>query len=118
MSAKLSTLDRRRFLRGLGGFALALPVFETFTLGAQAAQPSNKKRFAAFYMPDGVPMPLKKDPFFKDWSWFPANGDRMRRWKRWECDQRRDKHIARPRVKTQFHWGVGCDVGAKINRAA
>ncbi len=71
MSAKLSTLDRRKFLRGLGGFALALPVFETFTLGAQAARPSNKKRFAAFYMPDGVPMPLKEDPSFNDWSWFP-----------------------------------------------
>lgn len=22
-------------------------------------------------MPDGVPMPLKKDPAYKDWSWFP-----------------------------------------------
>ena len=71
MSAKLSNLDRRRFLRGLGGFALALPVFETFTHGARASRPSNKKRFAAIYMPDGVPMPLKDDPAFKDWSWFP-----------------------------------------------
>ena len=22
-------------------------------------------------MPDGVPMPLKEDPAYKDWSWFP-----------------------------------------------
>ena len=76
MSTKLSTLDRRKFLRGLGGFALALPVFETFTVGAQAARPSKKKRFAAFYMPDGVPMPLKEDPSFNDWSWFPRGGER------------------------------------------
>ena len=45
MSAKLSTLDRRRFLRGLGGFALALPVFETFTLGAQAGAAIEQEAF-------------------------------------------------------------------------
>lgn len=71
MNVKLSTLDRRKFLRGLGGFALALPVFETFSGLAHAATPKNKKRFAAFYMPDGVPMPLKEDPSYMDWSWFP-----------------------------------------------
>lgn len=71
MNMKISTLDRRKFLRGLGGFALALPVFETFSGLAHAAKPKNKKRLAAFYMPDGVPMPLKEDPSFQDWSWFP-----------------------------------------------
>jgi hypothetical protein len=71
MKVNLATLDRRKFLRGLGGFALALPVFETFSGLAHAAKPKNKKRFAAFYMPDGVPMPLKEDPSYKDWSWFP-----------------------------------------------
>ncbi|MGY8696208.1 MAG: DUF1552 domain-containing protein, partial [Verrucomicrobiia bacterium] len=71
MRAKLSTIDRRKFLRGLGGFALALPAFETFSTIARAAAPKNKKRFAAFYMPDGVPMPLKEDPAYHDWSWFP-----------------------------------------------
>lgn len=64
---RLSSLDRRKFLRGLGGFALALPAFETF---AKPAAPA-KKRFASFYMPDGVPMPRKEDPAFTDWSWFP-----------------------------------------------
>lgn len=67
MNTSLSSLDRRRFLRGVSGFALALPAFESFAKDA----PANKKRFASFYMPDGVPMPRKEDPAFEDWSWFP-----------------------------------------------
>ena len=63
----LSSLDRRRFLRGVGGFALALPTFETFAKASVAP----RKRFASFYMPDGVPMPREDDPAFQDWSWFP-----------------------------------------------
>ena len=68
MMTKLSSLDRRKFIRGVSGFALALPGFETY---AAAAGPTNKKRFAAFYIPDGVPMPRKDDPAYDDWSWFP-----------------------------------------------
>ena len=36
MNTHLSSLDRRKFLRGVGGFALALPAFESFgrTMGA------------------------------------------------------------------------------------
>ena len=71
MNTNLSSLDRRRFLRGLGGFALALPAFETFSCTAHAAAPQNIKRFAAFYMPFGVPMPPREDPAYQDWSWFP-----------------------------------------------
>ena len=41
MSAKLSTLDRRKFLRGLGGFALALPVFEPLRL--EPAKPGQRQ---------------------------------------------------------------------------
>ena len=68
---KISSLDRRKFLRG-AGVALALPCFESFTGLARAARkPVKRKRLACFYLPDGVPMPLKKDPSFKDWSWFP-----------------------------------------------
>ena len=71
MNMNLSTLDRRKFLRGTG-VALALPWFESFTGVARAAHESIKrKRLACFYMPDGVPMPLVKDPGFEDWSWFP-----------------------------------------------
>lgn len=71
MYTKLSAIDRRRFLRGAVGFALALPSFETFAGLANPARQPTKKRFASFYMPDGVPMPLKEDPAYRDWSWFP-----------------------------------------------
>ena len=71
MNTNLSPLDRRKFLRG-AGVALALPWFESFTGVARAVQrPVKRKRLACFYLPDGVPMPLEKDPSFKDWSWFP-----------------------------------------------
>ena len=72
---RLSSLDRRRFLRGTG-VALALPAFDSFSSIAKAAsKPAEpKKRFVTFYMPDGVPMPLVKDPAHKDWSWFPHGG--------------------------------------------
>jgi len=76
MNTNLSILDRRKFLRGTG-VALALPWFESFTGLARAAQqPIKRKRLACFYMPDGVPMPLVKDPGYKDWSWFPHGGGR------------------------------------------
>lgn len=72
MITKLSTLDRRKFLRGVGGFALALPAFETFSGTAGASEKStNPRRFASIYLPNGVPMPLKEDPAYQDWSWFP-----------------------------------------------
>ena len=71
MNTNFASLDRRRFLRGTG-VALALPLFETATRLARAAeQPSPKRRLACFYMPDGVPMPLAEDPAYKDWAWFP-----------------------------------------------
>ncbi len=74
MNMNLSSLDRRKFLRG-AGVALALPWLETFSPTAQAAGNSvQRKRLACFYLPDGVPMPLEKDPSFKDWSWFPHGG--------------------------------------------
>ena len=69
MTNRIASLDRRRFLRG-SGIALALPWFETFT--ASAAKPNQtKRRFAGFYLPDGVPMPRHEDPAHQDWSWFP-----------------------------------------------
>lgn len=72
MNAKLSRLDRRNFLRGTAGFALALPAFETFAGTAPAGEkPANNKRLACFYMPNGVPMPREDDPAYEDWSWFP-----------------------------------------------
>ena len=75
----LNSLDRRRFLRGTG-VALALPLFESVTtsLARAAADSANPKRLACFYFPDGVPMPLPKDPAHKDWLWFPhGNGKKF-----------------------------------------
>lgn len=71
MNRKISRLDRRQFIRGLSGFALALPAFECFAETTKAVAQKPKNRFATFYMPDGVPMPLREDPAFKEWSWFP-----------------------------------------------
>ena len=71
---RISSLDRRKFLRG-SGVALALPWFESFNnLASAAIKPQKRKRLACFYLPDGVPMPLENDPSFKEWSWFPHGG--------------------------------------------
>ncbi|TWU45793.1 hypothetical protein Q31b_09690 [Novipirellula aureliae] len=68
----LHSLDRRRFLRGVSGFALALPAFETFSAVASGAEASaSPRRLACFYLPNGVPMPRQDDPAYQDWSWFP-----------------------------------------------
>ncbi len=72
MNQKISSLDRRKFLRGTG-LALALPWLESFS-GSLSAAPSASdsiRRLACFYMPDGVPMPRVDDPAYTDWSWFP-----------------------------------------------
>ena len=71
MKTKLSSLDRRKFLRGVGGFALALPAFETFAGVTGSAKPANPRRLACIYLPNGVPMPRQDDPAYQDWSWFP-----------------------------------------------
>jgi hypothetical protein len=66
------SLNRRRFLYG-AGVALALPSLETFA--AKNTNPRDTpKRFLSVYHPDGVGLPLKKDPAWKDWSWFPRAG--------------------------------------------
>ncbi len=75
--SKLSTLDRRRFLFGTS-WALALPLFESlpFVNAAVSNKKQNPRRLGCFYFPDGVPMPLTKDPAFKDWAWFPHGNGR------------------------------------------
>jgi len=55
--------------------ASGTPLFGSRLLGATRDQENaNPKRFACIYFPDGVPMPLKEDPAYQDWSWFPHGG--------------------------------------------
>jgi hypothetical protein len=68
------TFPRRNFLRG-AGVALALPWLESLAL-ANAAPNATPKRFLSVYHPDGVGLPLKSDPAWKDWSWFPRGGEK------------------------------------------
>ena len=68
------TLTRRNFLRG-SGIALALPWFETFA-AATPTSINTPKRFFSVYCPDGIGMPLKADPAYNDWSWFPRGTER------------------------------------------
>jgi hypothetical protein len=68
------SLSRRHFLHG-AGVALALPSFETFAAPSPSRN-ATPKRFVSVYHPDGVGLPLKADPAWKDWSWFPRGGEK------------------------------------------
>jgi hypothetical protein len=74
MSNKPTTFDRRLFLRG-AGVALALPWLESLAR-ANLAPSITPKRFLSVYHPDGVGLPLKSDPAWNDWSWFPRGGEK------------------------------------------
>ena len=67
-------LNRRTFLHG-AGVALALPWLETFAADKSAPN-DTPKRFVSVYHPEGVGLPLKTDPAWKDWSWFPRGGEK------------------------------------------
>lgn len=73
MNNKSVLLNRRTFLQGTG-IALALPWLESFAIGSPAAD-ATPKRFLSVYHPDGVGLPLKTDPAWEDWSWFPRGGE-------------------------------------------
>ena len=73
MNLLSSRLQRRTILRG-AGITLALPWFETYAKEGSAAD-STPRRFLSVYHPDGVGLPLKEDPAWKDWSWFPRGGE-------------------------------------------
>ena len=74
MTPEFAKPTRRNFLRG-SGVALALPWFETFATGAPSPV-DTPKRFVSVYHPDGVGLPLKSDPAWKDWCWFPRGGEK------------------------------------------
>lgn len=74
MAKNSFSLNRRTFLHGTG-VALALPWFESFAVGGPSPD-ETPKRFLSVYHPDGVGLPLKSDPAWKDWSWFPRGGEK------------------------------------------
>lgn len=74
MNDKSTLLSRKAFLRGTG-VALALPWFETFAADNPSVD-ETPNRFVSIYHPDGVGLPLKSDPAWADWSWFPRGGER------------------------------------------
>lgn len=61
-------LDRRAFLKGIGGATLALPVLNA--MGAEVAE-QIPRRFCAIYTANGMALP-KKENELPDWSWFPS----------------------------------------------
>ena len=60
-------LDRRAFIRGVGGVALALPVLEA--MGREVSE-QLPRRFCALYTANGMSLP-KPEHGIDDWSWFP-----------------------------------------------
>lgn len=61
-------LDRRAFLRGAGGMALALPVLEA--MGTEVTE-QTPRRFCALYTANGMSLPGAEHGI-SDWSWFPT----------------------------------------------
>jgi hypothetical protein len=63
-------LDRRAFLKGIGGMALALPVLDA--MGAEVTGQAPR-RFCAIYTANGMSLPMSEHGV-PEWSWFPAKG--------------------------------------------
>ena len=63
-------LDRRAFLKGLGGVTLALPVLDA--MGAEVTD-QIPRRFCALYTANGMSLP-KEEHGISEWSWFPTSG--------------------------------------------
>jgi hypothetical protein len=61
-------LDRRAFLKGIGGVSLALPVLDV--MGAEVTS-QIPRRFCALYTANGMSLPLT-DHHIEDWHWFPT----------------------------------------------
>lgn len=61
-------LDRRAFLKGIGGVTLALPVLDA--MGAEVTS-RPPRRFCALYTANGMSLP-KAEHGIDEWSWFPT----------------------------------------------
>jgi len=64
-------IDRRAFLRGIGGATLALPVLDA--MGPEVTD-QIPRRFCALYTANGMSLP-RTEHGLDDWSWFPAAAD-------------------------------------------
>jgi len=60
-------LDRRAFLKGLGGVTLALPVLDA--MGAEVTD-TPPRRFCAMYTANGMSLPRAENNL-DEWAWFP-----------------------------------------------
>ena len=61
-------IDRRAFLQGIGGVALALPALDA--MGAEVTEQAPR-RFCALYTANGMSLPRTENGL-DEWSWFPA----------------------------------------------
>ena len=61
-------IDRRAFLQGIGGMALALPVLDAMGSDVTGEIP---RRFCAIYTANGMSLP-NRDHGIDEWSWFPT----------------------------------------------
>ncbi len=61
-------IDRRAFLHGIGGVALALPVLDA--MGAEVTERAPR-RFCALYTANGMSLP-RSENLLDEWSWFPT----------------------------------------------
>ncbi len=62
------TLDRRAFLKGMGGVSLALPVLDAMGAEVTGLAP---RRFCALYTANGMSLPRAENNI-PEWSWFPS----------------------------------------------
>ncbi len=67
-------IDRRAFLKGVGGIVLALPVLDA--MGAEVAD-EIPRRFCAIYTANGMSLP-QAEHGIDEWSWFPRAENRWR----------------------------------------
>lgn len=77
MKKKSWHLDRRTFLRGVGGISLGLPFLNCMMAhGEEKALKELPRRAAFIFFPNGVSLPGEKDHQFEDWHWFPKGKGR------------------------------------------
>lgn len=64
-------IERRAFLVGIGGAALALPALDA--MGSDVTE-QRPRRFCALYTANGMSLPRRENEI-DEWSWFPSTGE-------------------------------------------